>query len=174
MAYIPDWHLKYGVLPLCRELGGEVFSYSSGLAWEIDDLLPPGKSVIPYGFYSYEEFYEHIDNYILKYRKDGQKPNKLGILLGKYKKDIKLRNIKENWSIVKYVGKDDEYQDLTYGKCYYWPCSIEDPNYEGVIDDEEFTSYYYLPKPGMWEILEDPLGMARRTLDMMSKIDKLT
>ena len=36
--------------------------------------------------------------------------------------------------------------------------------YRGVIDDEEFTAYLYPTEPDLWEILEDPTGMAYRTL----------
>ena len=36
--------------------------------------------------------------------------------------------------------------------------------YEGVIDDEEFTSYLYSTEPEDWEILEDPTGMAYNTM----------
>ena len=53
---------------------------------------------------------------------------------------------------------------LTRGRCYYWPCSRDNPVYEGVIDDEEFTSYLYPCDPASWEPLYDPTGMARRAL----------
>ena len=46
---------------------------------------------------------------------------------------------------------------LTQGKYYYWPCSKESPVYEGVIDDEEFTSYLYPTDAALWEIAEDPV-----------------
>jgi hypothetical protein len=39
------------------------------------------------------------------------------------------------------------------------------PEYEGVIDDEEFTSYLYDTAPELWEIAEDPLGMAKAELN---------
>jgi len=46
-------------------------------------------------------------------------------------------NIKENWSVVNYLGETlDGCMGLTKGRYYYWPCSIETPEYEGVIDDE--------------------------------------
>ena len=53
---------------------------------------------------------------------------------------------------------------LTRGRCYYWPCSKERPVYEGVIDDEEFTSYLYPCDAECWEIVLDPTGMAARAL----------
>lgn len=45
---------------------------------------------------------------------------------------------------------------LTYGKYYYFPCNNNCINHEGVIDDEEFTSYmsYSLDKSD-FRILQD-------------------
>ena len=86
-------------------------------------------------------------------------------------------NIKENWSVLRYIGKShNSVGGLNNGKVYYWPCSIENPVYEGVIDDEEFTSYLYSTDSDDREILEDPTGMAYRTIyekakDYMSKDD---
>ena len=39
MAYIPEKHKQYGLLPLSVENGSEVFSYPSGLVNAIDELL---------------------------------------------------------------------------------------------------------------------------------------
>jgi hypothetical protein len=44
-------------------------------------------------------------------------------------------------------------------------CSKSNPEYEGVIDDEEFTSYLYPVDEGLWEIAEDPTGMARKIME---------
>ena len=80
---------------------------------------------------------------------------------------MKLMNVKEDWSVVRYVGSqfvDDVIPHLTKGRCYYWPCSRENPVYEGVVDNEEFTSYMYPCDKDSWEILEDPTGMAARAL----------
>lgn len=41
---------------------------------------------------------------------------------------------------------------------------LDNPVYEGVIDNEEFTSYLYPTDSDLWEILEDPTGMAYRTI----------
>ncbi len=165
MAYIPVEHQKYGVLPTCRENGGEVFSYSSELEIKIGELLPYGEGVIPYGYDSYEEFEKRLDGYTSKYSIDGDNLDQLGQLLADYKSDIKHRNVKENWSVLKYVGEStDGAFGLTHGSYYYWPCSIDNPEYEGVIDDEEFTSYLYPTDSHLWEIAEDPTGMAYRTL----------
>lgn len=103
-------------------------------------------------------------------------PNELGKKILEYKDDIKKRNIKENWSVVKYVGKStDGAVGFTYGRYYYWPCDVERPEYEGIIDDEEFTSYLawvnkgkvlqtlgngevtdFIESSGDWKIAEDP------------------
>lgn len=196
MAYIPIAHQKYDILPMCRKNGGEVFSYSPDLENEIRELLPGEESVIPYGYKSYEEFEKQLDDYISQYGIEGGKLNRLGQLLTEYKADIKLRNTKENWSVVKYVGKSTSgIGGFTHGRYYYWPCSIENPEYEGIIDDEEFTSYLasigndgvyqsledavaddgvkdFVRQNSDWEIAEDPTGMAARHLGI-EKSDEL-
>ncbi|MDR3050941.1 MAG: hypothetical protein LBU67_04395 [Oscillospiraceae bacterium] len=182
MPYIPKAHEKYNLLPFCREDSGEVFSYSSEMENAIQKLLPERETVIPYGFDSYEAFNARIDEYIIRFGTENDKLNQLGQLLVDYKADIKRRNIKEDWSIAKYVGKSTK-GVFTHGRCYYWPCSIEEPEYEGIIDDEEFTSYLAwgnedeisttlddgqltdsIEYCGDWAILEDPTGMATRHL----------
>jgi DNA-directed RNA polymerase subunit M/transcription elongation factor TFIIS len=188
MPYIPKEHAKYDILPHCRKSGGEVFSYDCEMEGEISAMLPEGKSVIPYGYYSYEEFYGHLDNLVLKYGVLDGAPNAIGVKIHEYKEDIKKRNVKENWSVLKYIGETtDELTGLTNGRHYYWPCSAENPEYEGVIDNEEFTSYLacighsrkayqtfqdavadgvreYAQRGSVWEICEDPTGMAKRAL----------
>lgn len=193
MAYIPVGHQQYDILPMCRETGGEVFSYSPDMENEIRKLLPGEESVIPYGYDSYEEFDKQLDDYISQYGTEDGKLNRLGQLLTEYKADIKRRNIKENWSVVKYVGKSTGgVGGFTHGRYYYWPCSIENPEYEGVIDDEEFTSYLasigsggvyqsledavadggvkdFVRQSSDWVIAEDPTGMAARHLGIERK-----
>lgn len=41
---------------------------------------------------------------------------------------------------------------------------MENPRYEGVIDEEEYTSYLYPTDSYLWEIAEDPTGIAYRTI----------
>ncbi len=165
MAYIPIEHQKYDLLPMCRKNRGEVFSYSLELENKIGELLPNGESVIPYGYDSCDEFEKQLDDYILKYGIAGDNVNHLGQLILDYKNDLKRRNIKESWSVVKYVGEStDRLVGLTHGRYYYWPCSSESPEYEGVIDDEEFTSYLYPTDLRFWEVAADPTGMAHRTI----------
>ncbi|MCL1890704.1 MAG: hypothetical protein FWG00_01565 [Coriobacteriia bacterium] len=170
MPYIPKEHEKYDLLPTCRKYGGEVFSYPSELA-DIDDrviVLEYGTDgyapscITPYGYSSYDEYYESLDEYI-----DFCRDIDLALSqeLVSLKKTMKKMNIKENWSIVRFVADVETGAfGLTKDRCYYWPCSAEEPEYEGVIDDEEFTSYLYPCDPGSWVIEEDPTGMAKRAL----------
>ena len=150
-------------------------------------MLPEGEHVIPYGYDSYEEFDKQLDCYIEQYGKESDGLNVLGQMIEKYKKAIKKMNVKESWSVLRYTGETTSNSfGLTHGNYYYWPCSEEYPEYEGVIDDEEFTSYlcYEIESPvisendvvikggkfasyagnDIWEIAEDPTGMAARVL----------
>ena len=164
MPYIPESHKKYNLLPFCVENGGEAFSYPSNES-DISDMLPEGEHVVPFCYDSYAEFYTKLDSYITEYGTTDGELNELGTLIYKYKEQTKRMNIKENWSILRYVGEStDECLGLTHGRYYYWPCSVELPVYEGVIDDEEFTSYSYSKSSEFWEIIEDPTGMAERAL----------
>ena len=101
---IPDSHKKYNLLPRCSERGGEVFSYPSSEN-EISAKLPEGEHVIPYGYDSYEDFYQQLDCYIEQYGSTDGDLNELGSKIFKYKEDIRSMNIKENWSVLKYLGE---------------------------------------------------------------------
>lgn len=159
MPYIPEEHRMYNLLPHSSKYSGEVFSYPPSED-EIRKLLPESESVIPYGYKSYAEFYDTIDYYISKYGTSESILNELGDKLVAYKEEVYKMNIKENWSVMKYLGNSTPFWGLTKGQYYYWPCSIETPLYEGVIDDEEFTSYFYSTNSELWEIVIDPTGMA--------------
>ena len=79
---------------------------------------------------------------------------------------IRLNN-KDLWSVLKYTGETNEFH-LTHGRAYYWPCTKEDPYFRGIVDDEEFTNYLYDVYGSCsddWIILDDPTGMAYRTLN---------
>lgn len=157
MPYIPKRHEKYNLLPYCKEHGGEVFSYPSDLLRKVESLLPEDECLIPYGYKSYDEYYEQIDKCRYEYAADNLE---LEMLLLQLKLEIQKMNIKEDWAVLRFVGNSTpEIFGLTHGKCYYWPCSKERPGYEGVIDNEEFTSYIYPTRPELWKILEDPLGI---------------
>jgi len=159
--YIPENHRKYPLLPSSRKDGGEVFSYPSELLSEVEAILPRGVGLTPYGYDSYEEYFAQIDKYVQKYA-DSDRDKEL---FEKYKAKVAAMNQKEDWSVLRYLGPTtDELFGLTHGNVYYWPCSKDAPVYEGVIDDEEFTSYLYSTEPEDWEILEDPTGMAYNTM----------
>ncbi len=165
MAYIPENHRKYGLLPYAVRDGGEVFSYPSELVDEIGKYFPEDIDFIPYGYDSYQEYYDYLDEY-----KNKTNDEHVKALFEKLKYEIGRHNKKEDWSVCRYLGKDMEMLfGLTHGKCYYWPCCVDNPVYEGVIDDEEFTSYWYATDPELWEILEDPTGMAYATINKMDK-----
>lgn len=177
MAYIPKQHLQYDVLPSCRANGGEVFHYPKELG-EIEDLLWTAEHaadgdesertclIAPYGYETYDEYFNILRIYAEKHKGTGLERRLLDLI-----DETRALNVKEEWSVVRYLGSDlDDDPDslasnLTKGRCYYWPCSAKDPRYNGVIDDEEFTSYLYPCDKECWEVLADPTGIARRALD---------
>lgn len=163
MAYIPESHKKYGMLPLCQENGGEVFEYPPDTS-EIDSLLELYEiNIEPYGYESYEQYYDFLDTLINEFKKLNPK---LERKLKRYKKIVLEENVKEQWSICRYIGEStDSAMGLTKGHCYYWPASYKRPFFHGVIDDEEFTGYQYNTKRENWEILEDPTGMAKKAIE---------
>lgn len=161
MAYIPLEHRKYKLLPMSREHGGEVFSYPSKLLDDLETYLPEGENMIPYGYDSFEQYMDKMDELASQYFKN----EKLQDVYKQFKEQMIEMNTKEDWSILKYIGESDKnIFGLTRGNVYYWPCSKRNPHYEGVIDDEEFTSYWYPTEAENWQILEDPTGMAYATI----------
>lgn len=175
--YIPPAHERYDLLPRCRKNGGEVFSYPEWLG-DFEDLVRDAGifeddssdsrnclHFIPHGYKSYADYQSMLKDSADRCR---QKDAELAVAILDLGREIDRLNVKENWSVVRYVGDqfdgDSRVVALTKGRCYYWPCSKERPVYEGVIDDEEFTSYLYPCDPDSWEIVEDPTGMAARAL----------
>ena len=160
MPYIPKQHEKYNLLPYCRKNGGEVFDYPSELIYKAENLLG-NECLMPYNFDSYEGYYGHIDDLIRKYQEDLQ----IVEVLTRVKTEVRSMNIKEEWSVLKYIGPlNDVIFGLTHDKNYYWPTRKDNPVYCGVIDDEEFTAYLYPTEAHLWEILDDPTGMAFNTI----------
>jgi len=173
--YIPERHSGYGLLPDLTASGGEVFSYPPELN-EVDGMVIECEGgerdergyrvsqIMPYGFGSYAEYFGLLEGLAEKYRESH--PG-VAEAIESLSTKMKLMNVKEDWSVVRYVGSqfdDDAIPHLTRGRCYYWPCSRENPVYEGVVDNEEFTSYMYPCDEDSWEIVEDPTGMAARAL----------
>jgi hypothetical protein len=168
MAYIPEAHKKYNLLPYCTENGGEVFEYPSIMADEIENLMP--ESVMPYGYESYSEYYFKLDEYISKYgMKNGKhnkrRLNKLGKMILHFKELMQKINGKESWSVVRYIGKSTGGAGLTHGRYYYLTSICEHTKTAGIIDDEEFTSYAYSFTSENWEIAEDPEGISAKLLE---------
>lgn len=181
--YIPAEHEQYDLLPHCRAEGGEVFSFPRMLddvdericAWEASRVDAPAEEaqverggystkIMPYGFKSYAEYYGLLEKCAADVEPDD---SRLARDIRALEGLMKLMNVKEEWSVVRYVGDQCDGVNglsLTKGRCYYWPCSKSCPGYEGVIDDEEFTSYLYPCDPSSWEIVSDPTGMAARAL----------
>ena len=161
MPYIPKEHEKYDLLPYCREDGGEVFDYPSELICVAEKLIGSSVGIFPYNYNSYEDYYKILDELIEAYSEQAETVD----ALKKVRERVKEMNCKEEWSILKYIGPTDyELFSLTHGKNYYWPTRKSNPIYCGVVDDEEFTAYLYPTEPDMWKILEDPTGMAYRTI----------
>lgn len=161
MPYIPKSHEKYNLLPCCRKNGGEVFDYPSNLISKAEKMLSPEEHLTPYGYNSYDDYFAYIDKLIIKH----QNNSALTKTLEQVKVKVKEMNIKEDWSVLKYIGEsDDSFLGLTHNKNYYWPTRKDNPVYCGVIDNEEFTSYLYPTEAHLWEILEDPTGMAYNTI----------
>lgn len=158
MPYIPEAHKQFNLLPMRTEQGGEVFVYPEEWINEIKELTK--ENIIPSGYNSYEEYYTMLDTLIDKYV-DNQKVHKL---LRDVKEDMQEANQKENWSVVRYIGENEEdLFGLVKGQCYYWP-TYEDGEFLGIIDGEEFSNYAYDPVPEEWEIVCDPTGMAKDVL----------
>jgi len=161
MPYIPEKHKKYDLLPLCRNSGGEVFDYPGKLISEAEDIIDAPKGLFPYNFDSYEEYYSYLEGLISS---SSECPDAVEMLM-RLKQSVLEMNQKEEWSVLKYLGpSDDDGLGLTHGKNYYWPTRKANPVYCGVVDNEEFTSYLYPTDAHLWEILEDPTGMAYRTI----------
>lgn len=161
MPYIPQEHRKYDLLPWRRKHGGEVFEYHSSLIYKAADILGSSEGFFPYGFASYEAYFASLDGVIAA---NTHRPEALK-LLKKLRNEMVRLNRKEEWSVLRYIGPSTgKLLGLTHGRVYYWPASRDAPRYSGVIDDEEFTAYLYPTDANLWEILEDPTGMAYRTI----------
>lgn len=161
MPYIPIEHQKYDLLPFCRQHNKEVFDYSSDLLYETGELLGDYAAIMPCNFACYDDYFSLLDKMAEEHSHDPEIVKKLHDLRGAVQK----LNQKDEWSVLIYVGPTvDEPFGLTNGKYYYWPTTKEKPIYCGIIDDSEFTSYWYFIDASDWEIAEDPTGMAHRAI----------
>lgn len=168
--YIPPVHQRYDLLPASRKNKTEVYAWPEELV-EADshisehyptELDRSETYIIPRREESYAQYFARLRDYQQEYASEDPDLAQEIAIAAEF---MKLVNRKEYWSIVRFVGKEPVgFKGLTPGHCYYWPCSPEHPEYEGVIDDEEFTSYLYPCDPAYWEIVEDPTHMAVRAL----------
>ena len=133
MAYIPEKHKQFDILPMCRRNGSEVVVYDEQL---YDKIRARGCELsFPYNIASLEKYYEEIDSCIAKY-------TKLKDILQEYKDYLFKWNNKDIWGIVRYNGESN--CTFTKGRCYYVPICEENGKLipsSGVIDDEEWTTY---------------------------------
>ncbi|MDD7198620.1 CpXC domain-containing protein [Parafannyhessea umbonata] len=167
--YIPEWQVGLGLLPRSSKDGSEVFVWPQELD-VLEDMVAEregapkdnGTRLYPSRYKSYAEYFSKLRRYERGYREsDPDLADAFETVIDL----LKDANHKEWWSVVRYTGrKKIGPNGLTPQRCYYWPCSPEHPEYEGVIDDEEFTSYLYPCDPSRWEIVDDPTGMAARAL----------
>lgn len=156
MSTLPERHKKYPLLLGTRDSDFEVFSYPP-----LDDLYNLGEDNLePYGFSSVQEYLGYLEE------RKAKASTEVAELYDQLKIAIVEMNNKEIWSVLLYKGTSEGVWPLRLinGRAYYWPCSETNPVFEGVIDEEEWTSYIYRTKPEDWDILEDPTGMAYRTL----------
>lgn len=161
MPYIPEEHEKYNLLPNCRKKGGEIFDYPEELLNIIEEVT--GEDIAPFGYDSYEEYYLMLDNIIEKYSNDSIKAKLID-----FKTLMLEMNQKEDWSIVRYLGEstaEDFHIGLTQGRCYYLPADKNCVDFRGIIDDEEWTTYWYDLYSEEWEIITDPTGVARAAIE---------
>lgn len=175
MPYIPEEHKKYlkdGLLSHCRRLKTEFIYRPSCLMEFIDyELSKYRVNSIPHEYTSYEQYYSFLDYLIENY--SNKIPNFSNDVL-QLKKLIEDGNHKEEWSICRFIGKEEDYiiPALTTGKAYYWPTSKKNPVYHGVVENDEFDTYPHSTRRKDWEILEDPTGMAKRILESKDNTGK--
>ena len=167
MPYIPEAHKKYNLLPGCTKHGGDVLYYPSSECRKISKLLPEGLDITPYNI-SYSEYDDQLDRYISDYGMTDGELNELGTMITNYKAQIKKMNVKENWSVLRYIGESynniGEFGGFTHGRYYYVAGVNEVDKSVHIIDNEEYDAFPYSPDSANWEIAEDPTGMAAKLL----------
>ncbi|MCR5034211.1 MAG: hypothetical protein K6B42_02175 [Clostridia bacterium] len=156
MSKLPEKHEQYPLLLGTRDSDFEVFSYPH--LGEMNNLGE--ENLEPYGYSSLQEYLDYLDE------RKAKASLEVARLFDQLKEKMVEMNKKEEWSILLYKGNGNgEWPErLINGRAYYWPCSEANPVYDGIIDEEEWTSHWYPTEPDDWEILEDPTGMAYRTL----------
>jgi signal peptidase I len=178
LPHIPDAHKKYNLLPGRQKYGGDAIFYPPSSYRAIEKLLPAGEQIMPY-HESHAEYYATLDELIAKHGAINGEPNELGKMIADYKKHIQKINNKENWSVLRYIGKSGDFIGVfgyTHGR-YYYMAVDESCGYYGIFDDEEYYPGYKSLNNGplggaSWEIAEDPTGMAAKLLFGENKKEK--
>ena len=130
--------------------------------------MPETVRIMPY-FHSYAEYSALLDSCISDYGMADGELNELGKMIVDYKACVKEMNIKENWSVLRYIGKsqsnESAFDGFIHGRYYY--LAGVDEHHGGrfhIIDYEEYQAYAYPPDSTVWEIVEDPTGMAEKLM----------
>jgi hypothetical protein len=164
LPYIPEAHKKYNLLPGCHKYGGDVIFYPTRERDAISKLLPQDEFIYPY-HHSYAEIYANLDYCIEKYGTTNGEINKLGKRIAAYKIRVQKMNVKENWSVLRYIGNSTDELPIsgwTHGR-YYYMAIDESRNCHGIFDDEEYFAVSGRRRSldsARWEIAEDPTGYA--------------
>ena len=176
LPYIPEAHKKYNLLPQCHKYGGDVHFCPSSEHEAISALLPEDQYFSPPYHLSYDEYNNILDGYISEYGTTNGKLNELGKMIDDYKTLVQKMNIKENWSVLRYIGESTGYERIfgdlcgfTHGRYYYLAVADIDESHKfsGLIDNEEewaWGSGCSSLNREEWEIAEDPTGMAAMAL----------
>jgi len=165
LPYIPEAHKKYNLLPGCVKYGGDIHYYPKSEYSTISKLLPKGETILPY-HYGCAEYSALLDFHISKYGMTDGELNELGRMISDYKLRIKEMNIKENWSILRYIGESygnsGAFGGFTHGRYYYLAGINEAQKALYIFDNEELGVVTCTPDVTRWEVVEDPTGMAAK------------
>jgi len=172
MAYIPEVHKKYGLLPEFVERRIEIIIYPTPDDLDVVEMLPDGESFSQEGFRDYAQYYASLDDLMSRLGVTDGELNDLGKKLSEFKEAVQKINIKENWAVLRYVGESNQsICEFTHGRYYYAAYSIRPFRFYGIIDDEGLPVYrgssiFDYKRPFIkidssdWEIAEDPYGKA--------------
>ena len=160
MAYIPEKHKKYNLLE--RWKGYEIFIEN----WDLKDNLCMllGEGCIERAFESLEEALEYYES--VKKRISNSNYNHEVELLTEYIIDLEKKNHREVWSVLRYKGCEyEKYNKFEIGKYYYMPCMEDEDVFLGILDDEGIPVDWIPTTCDIWEVVDDPTGLAARIMD---------
>ena len=180
MAYIPDAHKKYCLLQELVKNDYEILIYPYH-PYNLEIQLPEGETIHPNDTIKvrsntvisksdYSDYITKLNNIIVRLGITDNEMNILGKDILRFKNSIEEINIKENWSILRYMGETticDEY-NLTQNNYYYCVCN-KGSKFFGIIDDIFRLCLYSTYSPQSrdrdptrlhWEIYVDPTKCA--------------